>query len=180
MSRTRDNAVDELLVLQCQDGSRAAFEKLVRRWQRPLWRYALCLTGRSDAAWEVVQEAWLGIVKGIGRLDDPALFRPWAYRIVRNRSATFVRKAQRDRARSSEADPGGLRAEERVPEGGQVQAALARLPGELRAVLTLHYLDELPVRAIAAALLIPEGTVKSRLHTARQRLREMLERNSHG
>ncbi|MCH7924615.1 MAG: sigma-70 family RNA polymerase sigma factor [Planctomycetes bacterium] len=54
--------------------------------------------------------------------------------------------------------------------------ALAKLPDEQRAVLSLHYLDEMGVREIAEVLGVPEGTVKSRLHHARNRLKEALER----
>ncbi len=176
---TRNNAIDALLVMRCQDGSADALDELVRRWQRPLWRYALGLTGRSDEAWEVIQEAWLGIVRGLGHLRDPALFRPWAYRIVRNRAASWVARVQRARARESEVEPDRIGSEGTGSRDHGLRAAISRLPENQRAVLTLHYLDEMPVREIAAALLIPPGTVKSRLHTARRRLREIMERESH-
>ena len=71
---SRNDAIDALLVMRCQDGGADALDALVRRWQRPLWRYALGLTGRADEAWEVMQEAWLGIVRGIPGLRDPARF----------------------------------------------------------------------------------------------------------
>ena len=56
MRTTRDRVLDEMLVIRCQEGSQTAFELLVRRWQRSLWRYARRLTGSADAAWDVMQE----------------------------------------------------------------------------------------------------------------------------
>lgn len=81
-SAPADDVYDELLVLRCQEGDQDALDELVARWQRRLFDHARRLTQQTDAAWDVVQEAWMAIVRGIGRLQDPASFRPWAYRIV--------------------------------------------------------------------------------------------------
>ncbi len=59
----------------------------------------------------------------------------------------------------------------------RLRSALAELPHEQRAILSLHYLDGMPVAEIAAALDVPKGTVKSRLYHARNRLKQTLERN---
>ncbi len=72
----REQIVDELLVMDAQNGRAKAMELLASRWQERLWRYAWRLTGDTEAAWDVTQEAWLGIVRGIMRLNDPARFRP--------------------------------------------------------------------------------------------------------
>ena len=57
----RQPVTDELLVLESQEGDPAAFEALVERWQERLWRHAWRLVGREDMAWDVLQEAWIGI-----------------------------------------------------------------------------------------------------------------------
>ncbi len=62
--RTPREIADELLVLACQDGDARAFERLVARWQKPLWRHARRVTGRDDLAWDALQEAWIAIVRG--------------------------------------------------------------------------------------------------------------------
>ena len=59
----------------------------------------------------------------------------------------------------------------------ELRSALRRLPGEQRALLSLRYVDGYEVAAIAEILAVPEGTVKSRLHTAREQLRGSIERN---
>jgi RNA polymerase sigma-70 factor (ECF subfamily) len=180
MKRSREDILDELLVMRCQDGSAAAFDELVKRWQQPLWRHACRLTGQRDGGWEVVQEAWLGIIRGIGRLRDPARFKPWAYRIVRNHAATWIKRRGRSRLKQESLGEGRPAAETREDGGEDVRRALRALPAEMRTVLALDYLDDLPVREIADRLDLPVGTVKSRLHYGRERLKETIERKSHG
>jgi RNA polymerase sigma-70 factor (ECF subfamily) len=173
MPGDRERILDELLVLRCREGSRAAFGLLVERWQERLWRHAHRLTGRTDVAWDVLQEAWISITKGLAGLDDPARFGPWAYTIVTRRAADWGRRDGPDEAAVPLADEREPSAP--VPEPSDdvdaLRTALARLPGEQRALLSLHYVDGFDVAAIAEILAVPEGTVKSRLHTAREHLR---------
>jgi len=177
MDRPEEQLADELLVMRCQDGEADAMAELVRRWQQRLWRHAYRMTGREDGAWEVAQEAWLAIVRGIGRLYDPARFRGWAYRIVTNKAANWIarRRRRRDKQRELPADPPATGGDERTDPGEDLQAALRRLPKQRRAILSLHYLEGLTVAEIAAALSIPPGTVKSRLYHARNELKRIWE-----
>ena len=61
----RERIADQLLVLRCQEGDIAAFEQLVNRWQERLWRHAWRLTGDESAAWDALQEAWIGMSRGL-------------------------------------------------------------------------------------------------------------------
>ncbi len=183
MIRTPEDIQDELLVLRCQEGDGDALRSLITRWQPRLGGLASRLIGDREAARDIVQDAWLAIVRGIKRLDDPARFRSWAYRIVTNKCVDWTRRriAQRSATRELQktaamrCDPpsGDESAESDV---GLLRVALAALPGEQRAILSLHYLDGMSIAEIADALGIPAGTVKSRLHHARNRLRQSLER----
>ncbi len=175
MNRTAEAIYDEWLVLRCQDGEMSAFEELAPRWHPRLLRYAAKLTGRADAAPDLVQDAWLAIVRGIGRLDDPARFPAWAYRIVGHKCADWVRAQRRQRelldgyaAKTPAQEP---------PSGDEpeaVAAALNRLSLEHRTVIALHYLEDLSIARIAGMLGVPEGTIKSRLHHARHQLKPLL------
>ena len=69
-SPAADRVLDELLVVRVRQGSRAAFEQLVGRWQERLWRHARRLTGRDDVAWDVLQESWMAIGRGLPALRD--------------------------------------------------------------------------------------------------------------
>lgn len=64
MALESESLMDEILVLDRQSGSVGALEALVSRWQKRLWRHAYCLTGDAEAAWDVAQESWLGIIRG--------------------------------------------------------------------------------------------------------------------
>ena len=174
MKVTAQQLVDELLVMRCQDGDADAMRELVSRWQRPLWRYAYRLTGREDAAWDAVQDAWLAVIRGLRRLDDPRRFRQWAYRIVTNKAADWIRKRQRRRKfrKGLEAAPPPAAADNGAAE--DVRAALRLLPRRQRVLLTLRYLEGLNVGEIASVLRVPTGTVKSRLHGARKELKRLL------
>ncbi len=173
MTETNEQLVDELLVMECQDGSVKALELLVSRWQKRLWQYAYRLTGSTEAAWEVTQESWLGVVRGISRLNDPARFQPWIYRIVTRKADDWIARRAKARRRQAEAMPeepeSGPSHEREVAD--DLQNVMNRLPEPSRIVLTLYYLEGLPVAEIARVLGIPVGTVKSRLHAARSELK---------
>lgn len=185
MSRTQEDILDELLVLRCQDGDADALRDLVTRWQPRLGRFAWRLTAEREAARDITQDAWLAIVRGLSRLDDPARFRSWAYRVVRNKCADWTRRrvveqrAERD-VRGSGALGSGDRLNETDSAGElrRMREALTRLPDEQRAMLSLHYLDGMSVAEIAGVLDVPLGTVKSRMHHARNCLKQALERET--
>ena len=94
MDRPVEQLVDEILVMDCQSGSVKALEILVSRWQKRLWRYAYRLVGDTEAAWDITQDSWLGIIKGLRKLHDPANFKAWAYRITTNKSIDWIRKSK--------------------------------------------------------------------------------------
>jgi RNA polymerase sigma-70 factor (ECF subfamily) len=171
MTHTGWDPTDDLLVMQAQDGDAEAMEALVRRWQRRLWTHAYRLTGRSEAAWDITQQSWLAIIKGLGRLHDPASFRAWAYRIVANKGMDYVRSQPPAATRPT---PDAV---ERRPPRQESDAILRDLLNRLepakRALLVLYYLEGLTVPEIGFVLGIPPGTVKSRLHASREELKKL-------
>ncbi len=182
MDRSPDTVLDELLVLRAQDGDEQAFSVLVGRWQRRLLRHAIHLTDRTDGAADVVQESWLAIARGIGRLDDPACFPRWALQIVTRKAADWIRQRRRERTLLGRAAVNHRESPEpceRVPDErvDLLRDAVRRLPSDRRALLSMIYLDNLSVAAVAEVLGIPAGTVKSRLHHARQELKQLLDRS---
>ena len=170
MERSVEQLVDEILVMDCQSGSRNALEKLISRWQKRLWGYAYRLTGDSEAAWDITQESWLGIIKGLRRLNDPARFRSWAYRIVTNKSRDWIRKSKASKyVRIEEIQEQEIH--DRKDAG--VNELMEKLDMRKRSVLSLYHFEQLSVQEISIALNIPKGTVKSRLHSARKELKEL-------
>jgi RNA polymerase sigma-70 factor, ECF subfamily len=167
--------MDEVLVLDCQSGSFGAIEALVDRWQKRLWRHAYCLTGDAEAAWDVTQESWLGIMRGIARLEDPARFPDWAFRIVTHKASDWLRQRKRTRQPSEGEfeDRQGNDGPQRGETAIDLFSLLLKLPPEQRSVLSLYYVEGLGIAEVATSLGIPEGTVKSRLHTARAAFKDL-------
>lgn len=174
----REQVYDQWLVLRCQGGDVTALDELIRRWQERLWRHAFRLTSDPEGAWDVLQETLFAISRGIGGLVEPAAFPGWAYRIATNQCHDFLRRKRRQRL-SMESffneqpvelkhNPSSLRAMD-------LREAITHLPPALQTLLALRYEEGFSVAEIAGILEIHEGTVKSRLYTARQHLRAQLE-----
>ena len=167
MARSPDRILDELLVLKCQDGDAEAFEKLVSRWHGRLRRHAWHLTQDSEATRDVVQDAWLDIIRTIRRLKEPASFRGWAYRIVGNKAADWVRRTKRQRVLCREVTQQRDRSVSECTSPNEsencVQSRVRRgiriLPAISQQILSMKYIDRMSTREIALALDIPVGTV---------------------
>ncbi len=97
MKRHASVILDELLVLRSRRGDQQALGLLFKKWHKPMVRQAYLLTGRQDVAKDIVQDCWMAIIKGIGRLRDPGSFRTWVFRIVRGKCVDWVRAVQRGR-----------------------------------------------------------------------------------
>jgi RNA polymerase sigma-70 factor (ECF subfamily) len=184
-ARSSEQVYDEWLVLRAQDGETAALAELVRRWHPRLVGLAVSITGSEHDARDAVQEAWLAAARTLVRLGDPARFPAWICRIVANKCADAVRRARGDRlaARGKAGEqPAGIvnpsSAAGDLEEAGRIRRAMARLGPDQRHLLGLHYGAGLGMGAMAEALGVPEGTVKSRLHAARNELRSAMERMS--
>ncbi len=160
--------------MDCQSGRVKAMEILVSRWQKRLWRYAFHLTGNSEASWDITQESWLSIIKGIRKLHDPARFKAWAYRITTNKSIDWIRKRKAVKQVSVE------EIEEQQSsrtKDTSVTELLEKLDIGKKVVLSLYYFEQLTILEISVALKIPKGTVKSRLHSARKELKKLYQKD---
>lgn len=180
MPRTSDDIADEFLVLSAQAGEPRALESLVRRWHRVFLAHAGALLHSHADALDCVQDAWIGIVRGLRRLDDPARFRAWAYRIVTNKCADRISQRRRERRDLENAESVARAAPEPEPshdDTDPLRRAIAGLDFDRQVMLRLFYIDGLAVHEIASVLAVPAGTVKSRLHHTRNALREALERH---
>lgn len=180
MKRDSRQILTELLVLRVQGREDAAFTDLHELWRHDVDRMAFASTGSPDAATEVAQDAWIAVARGIGRLQDPACFPRWVFQIVRRRAADWVRRRQRERGLETEAAVQSDATVEPLgsPPGREspLDAAIAVLPSAERELLGLFYELGRSVAEIAEILNVPPGTVKSRLHTLRERLRNEIEK----
>lgn len=184
--RSSEQIYDEYLVASAITGDRAALERLITRWQPRLLRHAWRVLGDAQQAPDIVQEAWMEILRGLHRLQDVAAFPAWAYRIVSRRCYRALGRAARapfepeEAGHAHEPETRDFEAMESMRDLSAAMHAIATLPAPQRAALGLYYLDGMGVAEIAVALDVPPGTVKTRLMHARRKLRERLLGDSSG
>ena len=162
------------LVAAARRGDREAFSLLVSPHLETALRVARVVAGSPDDGTDAVQDALLSAWQGIGSLREPAAFPAWFRRHVTRQA---VRHAKR-RGRVVELDvetAAPLDALDRAFAVRELDRAFDRLSTDDRVILTLRHLWELPGAEIAQHLGIPEGTVKSRVHAAMNRLRAAYE-----
>jgi len=182
---------DAALIERCRRGDVAAFEPLVEKYRQRIWRLAYNVLRDREEAWDVAQEAFIKAYQALPSFRGQSAFYTWLYRITMNVAA--------DRARSRGAQ-GRAFGTERVPEEdweralpddnpgesapdaaaarsqerAKIMKALDTLSEDHRRIVMLSDLEGLSYREIAETLEIPMGTVMSRLHNARKRLRDAL------
>jgi RNA polymerase sigma-70 factor (ECF subfamily) len=176
-------------VERCQNGDLAAFEPLVEKYRQRVWRLAYNVLRDREEAWDVAQEAFIRAYQALPSFRGQSAFYTWLFRIVMNVAADRARqRAARGRAFGTErvpeedwdramADTATLRPDDaaaRTEDRERIARALATLPEHHRAIIMLSDLEGLSYREIAEVLDIPMGTVMSRLHNARKRLRDAL------
>lgn len=170
-------------VLRAQCSDREALELLLRSVQPSLRRYLSGLAGASDAE-DLLQDVLVIVIRRIGTLENPALFRPWTFRIASREAFRHIRKRRLWNGRQDvDTDLDALPSSEPRPSGELLQELLATVVSPAsRAVLLLHFEEDLPLVEVAAILDIPLGTVKSRLAYGLNSLRKLLKASggSHG
>lgn len=181
MGEERDD-LDPALVTRLMAGDRDAFDRLVRCYERPIYTLAFRMLGDVTEAEDVAQSVFLKAFAHLASYDSKYRLFSWIYRIAVNES--IDRLARRKRVGSGEVSIEDVRLESGAPgpdelvEVGQthdlIQVALMELQTNYRAVILLRHFSGLDYSEIAEILQLPEKTVKSRLHSARQLLRERL------
>lgn len=177
---------DAECVKRVQQGDTDCFEILVRRHQKATFNLVYRLLGDYDEAAEVAQEVFLSAYKAIHSFRGDANFTTWLYRIAFNHASTRRRSMNLSQQRytalentdipderfGNSIDPADAVEQKEIQE--QVQQALTRLDHDDATLILLRDLQDVPYDEVAALLNIPVGTVKSRLHRARQALKAKL------
>jgi len=167
---------DEQLVAEALAGSKEAASELFRRHWASSWRAAYAITASRAAADDAAQDAFQRAFRALPSFDGNRSFAAWLHRIVVNRALDLVRTERRLGALEDSDEPAadpfvdGMRDHE-------LFAALAALEPERRAIVTLRYWLDYSPAEIAELLVLPVGTVSSRLSRTLQQLRLQLEAN---
>jgi RNA polymerase sigma factor (sigma-70 family) len=164
---------DRRLVDLVRDGYDAAFEEIVRRYRRPLDRFAAAIVGgRSE---DVTQDAFSKALLALRGSENEIELRPWLYRIVRNTALNDLRDSPPSAEELGETIPGGLSAAaeaERREEMADLVERLRALPEPQRAAIVMRELEGLSHEEIAAALGVSGGAARQTIHRARTALRD--------
>jgi RNA polymerase sigma-70 factor (ECF subfamily) len=188
---------DTLLVERLRAGDEKAFEVLVRRYHTSLLRLAETMVPSRAVAEEVVQETWLGVVRGVARFEGRSSLRTWLFHILVNRArSTGAREARRAPGRPdwvpsvdpSRFGPDGTWVDPPTPWpedvddrlaaaalAERVRAGIADLPWQQRQVVTLRDIEGLGAADVCELLGISEGNQRVLLHRGRTRVRRMLD-----
>jgi RNA polymerase sigma-70 factor (ECF subfamily) len=187
----RDAAQDideRALIERCRAGDVAAFEPLVEKYRQRVWRLAFQVLRDREEAWDCAQDAFVRAFQSLGSFRGQSAFYTWLFRIAMN-VATDRLRSRGAQARAfgtqpipaeewehtapdpaAQPDQAALSAERR----DRITEALGTLPPNARAIIMLSDVEGLSYREIATVLNCPIGTVMSRLHNARKRLRMAL------
>lgn len=169
------------LIDACIAGNEVAIEALVRKYEMGVFRLALSVVGDPVDAIEITQETFIAALRSLPAYQEQHSFKAWLYKIALNLSRSYLRKRKlREKLKNAAAALFRLETHERtLPEEtlmeteqeATVWQELNRLDERHRIVVIMRYFQGLSVPEIADLLEINEGTIHSRLHTARERLR---------
>jgi RNA polymerase sigma-70 factor, ECF subfamily len=172
------------LIAECIAGNEDAIEMLVHEYETGVFRLALSILGDQAEANEVLQETFLSALRALPTYVEKKSLKAWLYKIALNHSRSHLRKRKiLERLRSTLTTIFRMESEKQIsPEEAVIQnekeAALWRSLNQLderhRIVVILRYFHELPVTEISEILSVNEGTIHSRLHNAREKLRDSL------
>lgn len=174
------------VILRCQQGDRQAFEEIFNEYRDDVFRFAYLVVRDLSLAQDVTQEAFLKVFRSVGKFQFRSSFKSWLYRVVVNEAITLMRRRRikedldptpEGTARSSEASARDWQPEEAVLDSEMkwvLRSAIHQLDPVHRSVVVLKYYEDLSDTEIARILKCPPGTVKSRLHRARELLRSSM------
>ena len=175
---------DLQLIDETISGNSSAFGQLVTRYQDRLYNTLVHVTGSSEEARDVCQDAFVQAFVKLRSFQRSSAFYTWLYRIAFNMAASHRRRKKptvsvEQHREATGYDPASRDGQpsqrmERQERVARVRRALGALHDDFRAVLVLREIDGHPYEAISEMLDLPLGTVRSRLHRARMELREQL------
>lgn len=177
----------DALIARCLDGDQRAWEAVVRLYWRKVFNVAYKFVGRHDEAEDLTQDIFLKVFKSLATFDRRANFQTWLvsvsrnlcidhYRSVRKERETIDRGVNANDLSPVSSDVGPHVALERVDLAQQLRRALGNLPETLRTAVVMRDLQDMTYQEIADRLVLPEGTVKSRINRGRRELARQLRR----
>lgn len=183
-AKPMNSADSTWLVAECIAGNEAAIEALIRTYEADVFKLALSIVGEAADAQEITQETFIAALRSLRNYEERKSFKAWLYVIALNLSRSHLRKQKfLEKLKASTTSLFRVEAQKQIsPEEtvmlnekeAVIWTKLNQLDERHRIVVILRYFHELSVSEISEILNVNEGTIHSRLHTARERLREAL------
>jgi len=184
-----DRRADLKLIRRCKRGEEAAFQEVLQRYRGPVYNLCWRMARNDEDARDLTQEVFIKVFSLLDRYDEQYAFSSWLFRIATNHCIDHLRR-QRLRFLSVERD-GGLdedEAEMQIPDTGpepdvvlqrrealeKLEEVIAELPPHYRVITLLRHDQQLSYEEIAESLQLPLGTVKARIHRARNMIQQLL------
>ncbi len=179
-----DRSAEYALLRRAKQGDDEAIEALIRAHQDALYAFILRMSGRPETSRDIVQEAFVRVLKNLHRFDNRFRFSTWLFTIAKR--LYLNTRAKLGPAYDTEtvdlrsgADPGPGSVNERTETMNNLRhvldVALGVLPTQQREIILLFHQQQWPIAVIAEHLQMPQGTVKSHLHRGRERMRRFIE-----
>ena len=166
---------DRDLITKARRGHVESYNLLISRWDRRIFNYLLRLVKDREDARDLAQDVFLKAYQNLNKLEDPAKFSPWLYRIAHNEAYSLLRKNRPETEMGEErAQPIPGRRMLPIEVGLAVSTALARLNEDQREAVVLKIYEGFKFEEMAEILACPVSTIKSRLYTALDLLKESL------
>ena len=184
-----DRRADQKLIRRCKRGEEAAFQEVLQRYRAAVYNLCWRMTRNEEDARDLGQEVFIKVFSLLDRYDEQYAFSSWLFRIATNHCIDHLRR-QRLRFLSVERD-GGLEDEEaemQIPDQGptpdvvlqrreameKLEEVIAELPPHYKVITLLRHDQQLSYEEIAETLQLPLGTVKARIHRARNMIQQLL------
>jgi RNA polymerase sigma-70 factor, ECF subfamily len=176
--------LERSIIRRAQRGDPKAIEALIRGHQEPLFAFMLRMTGKPDVAEDMVQEAFVRVLKNLDRFDNRFRFSTWLFTIAKR---LYVNHMQKMRPSYDSDMVNGFHAAGSTPNlksehnetlenlRGVLEQVMDGLTGQQREIVLLYHQQSWSITEIALHLDMPEGTIKSHLHRARRRMRRQID-----
>lgn len=167
---------DGELIRLIKSGDAEAMEELIRHWYPQVFKYVFSFTENEDDSYDITQEIFLAVIKNIDRYIPWRQFKGWLFSIAHNKTMDYFRMKRKNPSfvPLEDSEPSYC-FEEELTDSMTVNGAVSVLNAALRQVIILHYLYGYTAKQISEMLGTPLPTVKSRIVTARRKLKEILE-----
>ncbi len=179
MQNQTDYIINEELARRYQSGDKSALKELIKRFNSALEAKVYAHTRDKESLNDIIQDCWFAIINNLDEVKFQIGFEAWALNIARNKAVDWIRRRQQQRRKlveilNEEMVTADDSTDIRETQIKKLRVNMNLLPESQKIILELFYKDNLSLSEVSKLLGVPEGTVKSRLFTAREQLKKLI------